>query len=112
MKADSSWGVREAVPSARWGMVSTRSSPPSFAKRSQSSGAVSSAPMAVFAVEMTSPASSRFVIYMMETPVSASPSSTAHWMGAAPRYLGSRDAWTLMEPYFGTSRSFWGRIWP
>ena len=93
-------------------MVSTRSFPPKRARRSQSSGAVSSAPMAVFAVEMTSPASSRFVIYMMETPVSASPSSTAHWMGAAPRYLGSRDAWTLMEPYFGTSRSFWGRIWP
>ena len=93
-------------------MVPTKSSPPSFARRSQSSGAVSSAPMEVFAVEMTSPASSRFVIYMMETPVSASPSSTAHWMGAAPRYLGRSDAWTLMEPYFGTSRSFWGRIWP
>ena len=38
---------------------------------------------------------------MMVTPVSLSPFSTAQWMGAAPRYLGSRDEWTLMQPYLG-----------
>jgi hypothetical protein len=54
--------------------------------------------MGVGFCRITSPASSSFAIYMIETPVSASPFRIAQLMGAAPRYLGSRDEWTLMEP--------------
>ena len=49
-------------------------------------------------------------IYMMDTPVSVSPFRIAQLMGAAPRYLGKSDAWTLMEPYLGVSRMSSGRI--
>jgi hypothetical protein len=49
---------------------------------------------------------------MIVTPVSASPLRMAHWIGAAPRYLGSRDVWTLRQPKRGRSRMLWGRIWP
>ena len=35
---------------------------------------------------------------MIETPVSLSPAWIARWMGAAPRHLGSNEAWTLMQP--------------
>ena len=39
-----------------------------------------------------SPVSSPTSIIIVVTPLSFSPSMTAHWIGAAPRYLGSRDA--------------------
>ena len=45
-------------------------------------------------------------------PVSVSPRMIAHWMGAAPRYLGSSEAWMLMEPRAGASSTAFGRIWP
>ncbi len=32
------------------------------------------------------------------TPVSVSPLAMAHWMGAAPRYFGSNEAWTFSMP--------------
>jgi len=35
---------------------------------------------------------------MVETPVTASPLSTAHWIGAAPRYFGSSEPWTFTAP--------------
>lgn len=68
--------------------------------------------MAVFAARITSPASSSGAIYMMLTPVSFSPSRIAQLMGAAPRYFGSSDEWTLIEPYFGVFRMSSGRIRP
>ena len=52
------------------------------------------------------------VVAMMETPVSASPFSTAHCTGALPRYLGSRETCRLMQPYFGASSTDFGRMQP
>ena len=45
-------------------------------------------------------------------PVSVSPRTMAHWIGAAPRYFGSSEAWMLIEPRAGASSTVWGRIWP
>src|ERR1700756_5586499 len=36
----------------------------------------------------------------------------AHWMGAAPRYLGSKEACELIQPSFGMFRRRAGIIWP
>ena len=54
---------------------------------------------------MSRPAS----IFMIVTPVSASPLRMAHWIGAAPRYLGSREVWTLRQPKRGRSRMLCGQ---
>jgi hypothetical protein len=43
-------------------------------------------------------------INMMVTPVTRSPWIMAQFIGAAPRYLGSRDAWTLIHPNGGMLR--------
>ena len=43
-------------------------------------------------------------------PVSRSPRMIAHAMGAAPRYRGSSDACTLIDPRAGTVRTATGRI--
>ena len=51
-----------------------------------------------------SPASMRSFMRMIVTPVSRSPRRIAHWIGAAPRYCGSSDACTLMQPRRGSSR--------
>ena len=61
---------------------------------------------------MMSPASSSAAMYMMVTPVSVSPLMTAQLMGAAPRYLGSRDEWTLMHPMGGRFKMSSGRMRP
>lgn len=61
---------------------------------------------------MISPVSSPTSMRIVVTPVISSPLMTAHWIGAAPRYFGSRDACTLMHPYFGRSRILFGRICP
>ena len=45
-------------------------------------------------------------------PVWVSPAMTARWMGAAPRYFGSRLACTLMQPRRGALSSAWGRMRP
>ena len=87
-----SCGVRGAVPAASRGRASASASAPTFANRSHREGRSSSGSMGVFAVRITSPASSSSAIYMMETPVSVSPLSMAQLIGAEPRYLGSRDA--------------------
>ena len=57
---------------------------------------------------MSKPLSIRIVV----TPDSLSPFMTAHWMGAAPRYMGSKEAWTLIHPYFGSSKISFGMICP
>ena len=68
--------------------------------------------MAIFSQTSTSPVSRPASICMMDTPVSASPFSTAHWTGALPRYLGSRETCRLMQPNFGMSSTDWGRMHP
>jgi len=42
---------------------------------------------------------------MVVTPVFFSPAATADWIGEAPRYFGSKDAWRLIAPCFGTPSS-------
>ncbi len=48
----------------------------------------------------------------MVTPVRVSPLNNAWCTGAAPRYLGSREAWTFTLPNFGISSTASGIIWP
>src|SRR5207249_7001962 len=43
-------------------------------------------------------------------PVCVSPRMIAHWIGAAPRYLGSSDAWMLIYPLAGVSTTALGRL--
>ena len=68
--------------------------------------------MGVRFVRRMSPASSSAAMYWMVTPVSRSPLRTAQLMGAAPRYWGRRDEWTLMMALEGMSSRAWGRIFP
>ena len=42
----------------------------------------------------------------------SSPFNIDHWIGAAPRYFGSREACTLIQPYLGRSSSSLGNICP
>src|SRR5258705_9512283 len=49
---------------------------------------------------------------MIDTPVSVSPRMTAHCTGAAPRYFGNTDAWTLMQPRGTAPSTAGGRILP
>ena len=107
-----SWGMGVTVPAAILGTVSHSTRAPRAATRSKSWPLVSSGSMAIFSHTSTSPVSSPASICMMETPVSASPFSTAHWTGALPRYLGSRETWRLMQPCLGISSTDWGRMHP
>src|SRR5918998_2393053 len=58
------------------------------------------------------PVSKPSSIRIMVTPVSSSPSMMARSMGAAPRYLGSREAWTFQAPWGAAQRASARRIWP
>ena len=49
---------------------------------------------------------------MVVTPAVLSPLSTVHWMGAAPRYLGSKEPWTLTQPSLGASSTALGSSLP
>ena len=44
--------------------------------------------------------------------LSASPASSARWIGAAPRQRGNSEAWMLMQPKRGISRTICGTISP
>ena len=89
--------------------VSTSRSAPRRARRSWSVSTVSSGSMGVATWAMMSPASRSSAMCMMVTPVSLSPLRMAQWMGAAPRYLGSREEWTLMQPYLGAVQDLLGQ---
>ena len=45
-------------------------------------------------------------------PVTVSPRISAHWIGAAPRYFGSRLVWVFRKPCCGTASREAGRILP
>src|SRR5512139_964493 len=49
---------------------------------------------------------------MIVIPVTVSPRATAQLIGAAPRYRGSREAWTLTGAMRGMSRIAFGRMCP
>ena len=68
--------------------------------------------MGVSAFKRMSPVSMPISVIMVVMPVTGSPLTMAHWMGAAPRYLGRREPWTLMQPCLGISRFSWDRSWP
>ena len=59
-----------------------------------------------------SPASSATDMRMIVTPIRVSPLRMAQAMGAAPRYFGNSEAWTLMPPCGGTASTSRDRIWP
>ncbi len=61
--------------------------------------------MDVCAWARISPASMRSASVMMLTPVSLSPRRIAQLIGPAPRYLGSREEWTLIASFVGISTS-------
>ena len=107
-----SWGMGVRAPAAILGRVSQRTFAPTAVTRSNSSPLVSSGPMGTFSHTSTSPVSSPASICWIDTPVSVSPFRTAHWTGALPRYLGSRETCRLMQPNFGMSSTDWGRMQP
>ena len=61
---------------------------------------------------MMSPASMSWARYMVLTPVTSSPFSTAHCIGAAPRYLGRSEPWTFTLPRRGMASTSSGSILP
>jgi hypothetical protein len=67
-------------------------SAPMDASFGPSVSAVSSGPIGISRCMSMSPVSSPASIRMVVTPVTDSPLAIAHWIGAAPRYFGSRDA--------------------
>ena len=103
---------RVAVPSKMDGKVCTRSSAPACASLSNKLPPVSSLASGTTILEIISPVSRPVPICIIVTPDSFSPSITACWIGAAPRYLGSRDAWILIHPNLGISRMLFGMICP
>ena len=68
--------------------------------------------MGVVRVATMPPVSRPASIRMSVTPVSASPSRMAHWIGAAPRQRGRSEVWTLRQPCRGISSRLLGRICP
>ena len=62
--------------------------------------------------ELEAAISDYFKTEVIVTPVTASPLIIDHWIGAAPRYFGKRDACTLIQSYFGISRIAFGKICP
>ena len=58
-----------------------------------------------------SPVSRPALMRSVVTPVCVSPRAMAHCTGAAPRYSGGGEAWTLMMPCGGISRIDCGMIW-
>jgi len=50
-------------------------------------------------------------IYIVVIPVVLSPFKTAHWIGAAPLYLGSNEPWTFIQPNLGISNISFGKVY-
>src|SRR5260370_39495470 len=81
--------------------VSSMSGAPASAMLSVSSGAVSSGAMSISSCMRMSPVSIPASMRMEVTPVCVSPLAMAQLMGAAPRDLGSSEAWRLVQPSLG-----------
>ena len=103
-----SCGTGRAVPVRSASSAASSSSAPFAASRASSSGADSSGRTGVRQHSRMSPASISGVTKSTHTPVSASPFASVHWMGLAPRYLGSSDGCTFSVPHRGTASS--GRL--
>ena len=68
--------------------------------------------MAMRSAIAMAPVSRPSSIFMMVTPLSASPAMMARLIGAAPRQRGSSEACTLKQPSLGASSTGFGRIRP
>ena len=112
MASASFWGVFVTSPRSKACNVSSSASAPRAARRSWRVPALSSRTMGVFRCNRMGPASRSSTISIIVTPVTVSPGTSDQGMGAAPRYLGKREACTLRHPCGGISRIARGRIWP
>ena len=61
---------------------------------------------------MIGPASIFSISLKIVIPASLSPFNKVYSIGDAPRHLGSKDTWILMQPYFGKSKIFFGILSP
>ena len=79
-------------PCRIFGKVSTSRAAPCSINASCSPAKLISGGMGTTTLLYMAPVSMPRSIRMMVTPDSVSPRMMAYWIGAAPRYLGSRDA--------------------
>ena len=92
--------------------ATTSADAPASASLCSSVPAVSRAAMGTRTTSSIGPVSSPASICISVMPVSASPASSARWIGAAPRQRGSSEACTLMHPCRGQARIAGGRMRP
>src|SRR3990172_3465666 len=107
-----SCGVSTSVPSRSLRNASPSASAPRTESFENIVSAVSSSPIGISRTCSMGPVSIPSSIRMMVIPVVVSPRTSAQLIGAAPRYFGRSDAWTLMHPRRGMSRIDFGRMWP
>ena len=96
--ASLSFCISGCSPSAIRGSVSVKSAAPFSISSSWSRAKFISASIGTTTRLYIAPVSIPFSIRMIVTPDSFSPLIIAYWIGAAPRYLGSKDACTLIQP--------------
>src|SRR5580658_2342845 len=110
--SESSCALGCTLPSASSANVSTINGAPACARTSNRSAAVCSGAMGIVCCKRMGPVSRPSSSSMVVLPVAVSPLATAHWMGAAPRYLGSNDACRLMQPRRGRASIHSGTMRP
>ena len=96
--AAASCATKSSPPASRRGNARASNGTQAAASLCSTSSAVSSGPMGTASRSATGPASSARTMRMKDTPVSRSPAATEVWIGEAPRYLGSSEAWKLIVP--------------
>ncbi len=107
-----SWGRGTRLPAFNCLSVSRSNRPPNSASLGDKLPAVSSGAIAILSCSSMAPVSMPSSISIVVMPVSVSPLMIAHWIGPAPRYFGSREPWTFMQPLGGSTRIAGGRIRP
>ena len=107
-----SWGMGGSSPAIQRGMSATAIRAPSSASFGERVAAVSAGSIGSSPTASMSPVSIPMSMRISVTPVTVSPRMMDHWIGAAPRYFGRIDAWTLRHPNRGKSRTSWGRSLP
>ena len=100
------------VPACKSSNVLTIKFAPAIESLSNKDPPVSFLSIGTFTTSKMSPVSKPSFICIVVTPLSSSPSITAHCIGAAPRYFGKSDACTLIHPYWPISSISFGRICP
>ncbi len=98
------------LSSTRSGIVSHNNCAPASLNLSCIVSTLSFSSIGILTCCNISPASIFSTIYIIVMPVSFFPSIMAWWIGAPPRYSGSNDAWTLMQPKRGAFKISVGNI--